>query len=104
MVLMRVMRRGLAALAAAAFLSVIGCSAGLSKADADVRCDQEQAGLADFFNDKVYASCELCYETCGDNCVRNATSPISYVCPGDITGLVTGTGGSSSTSTTSTGK
>jgi Na+-translocating ferredoxin:NAD+ oxidoreductase RNF subunit RnfB len=99
MVSMRGLARGVAALAAATFLSVIGCSAGLSKADADARCDQEKAGLADFFNDKVYAACESCYEACGDNCVRNATSPISYVCPGDITG----TGGSSSTSTTSTG-
>jgi len=97
MVVMRVMRRGMAAVAAAAFLAVVGCSAGLSKADADARCDQEKAGLADFFNDKVYAACESCYETCGDSCVRNATSPISYVCPGD------GTGGSSTTSSASTG-
>jgi len=90
----------LAAVAAAAFLSVIagGCGAGLSKADADLRCDQENTSLSSFFNDKVYASCESCYMACGDTCVRKATSPISYSC----LGIDVGVGGSSGTSTTTT--
>src|SRR4051812_24732044 len=98
-VLARVLARGLAALSAAAFLSVIavGCGAGLSKVDADARCDQEKAGLQAFFDDKVYASCEGCYMQCGDDCVRHATSPITYVCPSG------GAGGSSTTASSSTG-
>ena len=86
-------------LSAAAFLSVlaVGCGAGLSKADADLRCDQEKMALSSFFNDQVYAACETCYETCGDGCVRTATSPITYACPGS------GAGGSSGASTTASG-
>ena len=40
----------------------LGCGAGLSKEDADTRCDQEKASLGAFFDDKVYASCETCFE------------------------------------------
>ena len=96
-----VLMRGLAAMSAAVVLSVLafGCSSGLSQTDADARCDSEKAVLADFFNDAVYASCEACYEKCVDDCVRHATSPISYVCPDDGSG---GAGGTSTTTTTST--
>src|SRR5260370_1303274 len=95
-----VLMRGLAALAAAGFLSVIavGCGAGLSKADADARCHAEQAVLGYFFDPAVYTSCEQCYESCGDSCVRHGTSPISYSCAGGAGGA----GGSSATTTATT--
>lgn len=75
-----VLLRALAAVSAVAFLSVtaVGCGSGLSKEDADIRCDQEKAALG--FSDAVYAQCEDCYEKCGDSCVRHATSPITYAC------------------------
>lgn len=97
--------RGLAVLSAAASLSVlaVGCGAGLSKADADLRCDQEKVALSSFFDDKVYASCEACYEACGDNCVRKATSPISYSCYGIDLGGFGGSSGASTTTGASTG-
>lgn len=93
-----VLLRALAAVSAMTFLSAMaGCSSGLSKEDADTRCDQEKASLGAFFDDKVYANCEACFEQCGDTCVRHATSPISYSC--DDGSSTTST--STSTSTTS---
>ncbi|APR85328.1 Hypothetical protein A7982_10677 [Minicystis rosea] len=70
-------------MSAVAILSVTaaGCGAGLSKEDADVRCDQDKSALG--FDDKVYANCEECRMTCGDDCVLKATTPISYACPDD---------------------
>jgi Na+-translocating ferredoxin:NAD+ oxidoreductase RNF subunit RnfB len=97
-----VVLRGLAAMSAVALFSamVLGCGAGLSKEEADLRCDQEKAALSSFFPDSAYASCEACFEKCGDDCVRLATSPISYSCD---TGS-TSSSSSSSSSTTSSGQ
>ena len=78
-----VLFRALAAVSAVAILSVtaFGCSAGLSKEEADIRCDQDKASLN--FDDKVYASCEECRMKCGDDCKLNSSTPISYSCPDD---------------------
>lgn len=86
-----VVLRALAAVSAVAFLSAMaaGCGSGLSKEDADVRCDQEKAALG--FSDAVYQNCEDCFMKCGDECVRNATSPISYACSDDSSSDTTST-------------
>lgn len=86
-----VLFRALAAMSAAAICMATawGCGSGLSKDDADLRCDQEKAALA--FSDEVYAQCESCFMDCGDECVRNATSPISYTCGDSSTSTDTST-------------
>lgn len=83
--------RSLVVAATAAVVSVVvaGCG-GLSEADAQVRCDQDQAALGYFFDDTVMAACVACFEDCGDSCVRHATTPLTYSCSTD-----TGTGGTS---------
>jgi hypothetical protein len=88
-----VFMRGLAALSAVALISALaaGCG-GLSKDDADVRCNQEQMAKGSCFDDTVYAACEDCYMRCGNDCVPQGTCPSTYLCPGD-------TPGSSSSST-----
>ncbi len=93
-----VVLRALAAVSAVVFLSAMaaGCGTGLSKEDADVRCDQEKAALG--ISDDVYKSCEECFMKCGDECVRKATSPISYEC-GDASSAATDTSTDTSTST-----
>jgi Na+-translocating ferredoxin:NAD+ oxidoreductase RNF subunit RnfB len=90
--------RALAAVSMVAFLSAtaVGCGSGLSKEDADIRCDQEKAALG--FSDAVYKSCEDCFMKCGDECVRMATSPISYEC-GDTSSTDTGSNTTTDTST-----
>lgn len=92
-----VLLRALAAVSMVAFvsLSAAGCSSGLSKEEADVRCDQDKAALSANYNDDVYKQCEACYMECGDNCVRQATSPITYQCVESA-----GSGGASTSSTT----
>jgi hypothetical protein len=91
-----VLLRALAAVSAVAWISAVavGCGGGLSKEDADVRCDQEKAALTACFDDKVYAACEACFEKCGDSCIRGGTCPSTYACPGD-----TGTGGTATQGT-----
>lgn len=93
--------RGLAALSA---LMVLGSAAGagcggLSSSEADLRCEQEQESISFCFNASVLAACEACYESCGDSCVRVASCPLSYECPGQTFGAGGGgasTGGASS--------
>lgn len=91
-----VVLRALAAATAAAFLSAaaFGCSSGLSKEDADIRCDQDKVALGAVMTDEAYAQCESCYMECGDSCVRHSTTPISYSCE-----EASGSGGSSTTTT-----
>lgn len=86
--------RALAAVSAVMFLSaaVFGCSSGLSKEDADVRCDQDKASLGSLFGTKTYEECEACYMECGDSCKREDSSPITYACADD-----SGSGGSATT-------
>ncbi|MFT3767211.1 MAG: hypothetical protein QM820_17070 [Minicystis sp.] len=90
-----VLLRALAAVSAVAFMSAMaaGCGAGLSKEDADIRCDQDKASLG--FTDTVYAQCEACYMECGDDCIRYATTPISYGC-GDSSSTSSSSSSSSS--------
>lgn len=78
-----VVLRALAAVSMVAFLSAmaVGCGSGLSKEEADIRCDQDKTALG--FSDAVYAECEDCYMKCGDTCIRKATNPISYECADD---------------------
>lgn len=94
-----VLFRALAAVSLVAFASVaaVGCSSGLSTEDAKVRCDQDKQALSAQFNDSVYAQCQACYEECGDDCVRTASSPVSYAC---VDGSTSGTGGTATTTTT----
>jgi hypothetical protein len=78
------LKRGLAALSAAALVAVLSAACGgLSMDDAAVRCDQEKAGKSSCFDDSVYAACLDCYERCGDSCVPQSTCPSTYLCPGD---------------------
>ena len=74
--------RGLAALSIAALAVALspGCGAGLSTDDAKMRCDQEQVAKAQCFDAKVFASCQACFEECGDNCVPSGTCPSTYSC------------------------
>jgi hypothetical protein len=78
-----VLRRGLAALAATALVvaAADGCS-GLSKGDADIRCNEEQQSKNLCFDTSVYADCESCFEMCGDDCVPQNMCPEVYLCPG----------------------
>ncbi len=86
--------RGLAAVAAVAFVAVLsaGCG-GLGKDDADLRCNQEKAAKAACFDDTVYAACEDCYMRCGDQCIPQATCPETYLCPDDKPGDTTSSSG-----------
>jgi hypothetical protein len=96
-----VLMRGFAAVATVALLAATayGCG-GLSKGDADIRCNQEQLDKTACFDADVYAACQSCYERCGDSCAPQELCPEQYLCPGD---KLTGTGGTSSSSTTTTG-
>jgi len=93
-----VLLRALAAVSAVAWISAmaVGCGGGLSKADADGRCDEQKLALSACFNDNVYASCESCFEKCGDSCILQGTCPAAYACPGD-----TGAGGAAASSSSS---
>lgn len=75
-----VVLRAWAAVSAVAFFAAMaaGCGSGLSKEEADIRCDQDKAALG--FSETVYTQCEECYMQCGDECVRNSSTPISYAC------------------------
>jgi hypothetical protein len=86
--------RGLAALAAVGFVAALsaGCG-GLSKSDADLRCNQEKASKSACFDDTAYAACEDCYERCGDDCIPQSTCPATYLCPGDKPGDTTSSTG-----------
>ncbi len=80
-----VLMRGLAAAAAVAFIGAVaaGCG-GLSKSDADIRCNQQQVSETACFDSNVYAQCESCFERCGDDCLLQAGScPSQFLCPGD---------------------
>jgi hypothetical protein len=73
-----------------------GCG-GLSKEDADVRCDQDKQALSALFDDSVYQACEKCFMDCGDSCVRLSTTPLTYTCDPPAS---TGTGGTGGTKAT----
>jgi hypothetical protein len=72
----------MAALLAATAITVYGCS-GLSNEQSMQQCQAEQAGRGDCFDDKSYADCLNCYESCGDACVPDNGCPARYNCPGD---------------------
>ena len=96
--------RGWAALAAAAIVwtAAAGCSPGLSKSDADVRCNADQSALSACYSAAVFTQCESCFEQCGDSCDRLGTCPISYTCnagAGGKGGSGSGSGGATSSST-----
>jgi hypothetical protein len=79
--------QGFAAIASVAVIaaSAFGCSSGLSKSDADIRCTEEQQSKSSCFDPggKVYGLCESCYERCGNDCTPQSTCPATYLCPGD---------------------
>jgi hypothetical protein len=80
------LRRGLAALAMAAFVAamvVVGCGNGLSASDADLRCGQEQTSKVFCYDTNVYNSCVSCFERCGNDCLPQGDCPEQYLCPGD---------------------
>ncbi len=78
--------RGLAALVAVGFMAAataFGCG-GLSDAEANTRCTQEQASKKACFDPNVLLMCESCFERCGDSCLTlSTTCPLQYLCPGD---------------------
>lgn len=94
-----VLMRGFAAIAAAAIIAAMpfGCGSGLSKSDADIRCNQEKVGKAACFDANAYLSCESCFMHCGDSCVPQSTCPSTYLCPGDTPDASTGGTGSTGT-------
>jgi hypothetical protein len=85
-----VLKRVFAALVAVVVIAAAasGCT-GLSKSDADVRCNQEQLSKTACFDGpmgQVFAACESCYERCGNDCTPQETCPETYHCPGDSPG------------------
>jgi hypothetical protein len=94
-----VLMRGLAAVAAVAFLlaTAYGCGDGLSQSNADLRCNQEQLAKTQCFDTEVYSQCESCMERCGSECAAQNLCPEQYLCPGDsllvVDGGSTGAGG-----------
>jgi hypothetical protein len=92
-----VLMRGFAAVAAVAMMAATayGCG-GLSKSDADIRCNEEQQSKSACFSADTFAACESCYERCGDDCAPQELCPEQYLCPGDSpsTGGAGGSGGS----------
>jgi hypothetical protein len=68
-----------AAFLGATAVAVYGCS-GLPSSEAKDRCQAEQAGRANCFDDKSYADCLTCFEDCGDSCVASPGCPTRYSC------------------------
>jgi hypothetical protein len=81
-----VLMRGLAALAAVAFIAAtaaMGCT-GLSASDSETRCTQERLGKSYCFDTNVFNSCVSCYERCGNDCTAQGLCPEQYLCPGEM--------------------
>lgn len=56
------------------------CGSGVSADEAKTFCDQEKAAIGNDFGSKSYDTCISCYEQCGQKCVRQAASPVTYQC------------------------
>lgn len=74
-------------------LCLPGCG-GLSKEDAELRCNQEKAAKNQCYTDEVFNACVACFEDCGDECIADATCPATYHCPDSSSTTTGGTGGS----------
>lgn len=65
--------------ACALSLACFACT-GWSDDRAEARCDAEQAQHAAMWDDEAMSECVQCFESCGDDCALQSTSPVRYLC------------------------
>ena len=57
-----------------------GCGPGISKEDADLRCNQLRTSIAACMTDAAFQQCVSCHEECGDGCATQETCPVQFTC------------------------
>jgi hypothetical protein len=67
-----------------AALGLGGCQDRFSTQEAYAACEglQERTDFAD--SPETFADCVDCYESCGDDCALQPTSPATFACPDEL--------------------